>query len=79
MYRGGTVDDRTTAHETTPTGGDRKTVDAAVSPAQTIPDDRPPQVRPQVPGEPVHVIDPGDIGGAGQHLVADPPSERERH
>jgi|GEM_PF-2796978 len=64
------MDDPATTPETGPAAGQQRSSDDAVSSSQDIPDGPPAQVRPQDPDEPLHVIDPGDIGGVGQHLVS---------
>ena len=76
--RGGIMDDRTSTRETGQAAGHQRSADAIVSRSQDIPDGPPAQVRPQDPDEPLHVIDPGDVGGVGQHLVNSPPSGRPR-
>ncbi len=53
--------------------GDRSQASDTVAPlVEDLPDGRPAQVRPQDPAAPVHVIDPGDVGGIGQHDVSTP-------
>ena len=46
------------------------TSDAAAPPLGELPDGPPAQARAQHPPKPVHLIDPGDVGGIGQQEVA---------
>ena len=54
------------------------TSDAAAPPLGELPEGPPAQARAQHPPKPVHLIDPGDVGGIGQQDVARAPRVRHR-
>ncbi len=66
------MDDDTTGYPTS-TPAEPPSSDTAAPRVGDLPAGRPSLVRTQDPAEPVHVIDPGDVGGIGQHKVSTPP------
>ncbi len=66
------TDDDTTRYPTS-TPAEPPPTDAEAPWVGDLPDGRPAQVRAQDPAEPVHVIDPGDVGGVGQYKISTPP------